>query len=296
MIARTLARSAYRAIPFKRQLFELVRGRVSLPPQIYQHLHFVGAFSIDLGSGCSFQIHGGGAFVENELFWSGYGGTWERTSLLVWAELCRNRSGLILDVGANTGVYSLAAAALAPAAEIIAFEPVERMAEQLAGNVALNRFRIRIEQAAVSDHSGIVPIYDIMSGHNYSASLEGQGPDAEMYEVPATSVDDWLDRNDKGAINAIKIDIERHEPAAFRGMQRLFARQRPPMVVEILDHSIGGQIEQIIDGLDYRMFHIDEDRGLIPTKRLRPLRDHHWNHLLCREDDFRERNLERLVA
>jgi hypothetical protein len=68
------------------------------------------------------------------------------------------------------------------------------------------------------------------------------------------------------------------------------------MLIEILDRSIGRQIEELIDGLDYRLFHIDEDRGLIPTDRLCPLRDHHWNHLLCGVEALDRAGLARLVV
>jgi hypothetical protein len=167
---RKLARAAYRALPFKLQAFSFIRGRFVLPRSIYQHLHFVGPFTVDLGAKRSFRIHSAGTVLENDLFWSGYGGDFERISVQVWAELCRDRSGLILDVGANTGVYALAAAALAPDAEVVAFEPVARMADRLAHNISLNGFPVSIERAAVTDHSGTVTIYDNMESHNYSAS------------------------------------------------------------------------------------------------------------------------------
>jgi FkbM family methyltransferase len=283
-------------MPFKRELFELLRGRVRLPRRVYQHLHFAGPFEVHLEYGCSFRIYSTGATVENDLFWSGYGRSWEATSLRVWAALCRNRSGLVLDVGANTGVYALAAAALAPKAEVVAFEPVDRMAQQLARNVELNGFPITIELAAVTDHSGSVSIYDAMIEHNYSASLEGQGRGAACYEVRAISVDDWLSAKEGEKVDAIKLDIERHEPTALRGMQHLLRSQRPPMLIEILDRSAGQQIEELIDGLNYRLFHIEEDRGLIPADQLRPLRDHHWNHLLCDIEAFDRAGLARFVV
>jgi hypothetical protein len=97
-------------------------------------------------------------------------------------------------------------------------------------------------------------------------------------------------------VTAVKLDIERHEPSALRGMQQLLGERRPPLLVEVLDRAVGEQIEELVTGLDYRFFHIDEDRGLIPADRLAPLHGHHWNHLLCGEKDFRERGLDRFLA
>ena len=293
---RNMARRAYRAIPFKRQLFDSVRGRVPLPHSIYQHLHFTGPFRVQVAPNEGFQMFSEGFEVENDLFWAGYGGGWEAVSLRAWAALCRDQDDLILDIGANTGVYALAAAALSPAAEVVAFEPVERVADRLARNVALNDFSIAIERKAVSGHSGRVPIFDVMLDHNYSASLEGQGPGAASYEVEVVSLDDWLLERPANKVSAIKIDVERHEPAVLRGMRRLLAAQQPPMLVEILDEAIGAEVEGLVAGLGYRTFEIHEKRGLKSTDRLeRPSRTDR-NHLLCTAADFERAGLASLMA
>ena len=46
--------------------------------------------------------------------------------------------GLFLDVGANTGLYSLLAAAAARAVRVVAFEPMADIAAKLQRNVQLN--------------------------------------------------------------------------------------------------------------------------------------------------------------
>jgi ribosomal protein L11 methylase PrmA len=51
--------------------------------------------------------------VENDLFWAGYAGNWERVSLALWRDLARD-ARCVLDVGANSGVFALAAAAVSP--------------------------------------------------------------------------------------------------------------------------------------------------------------------------------------
>jgi len=293
---RSLARRLYRAIPLKRQLYGVLRRGPALPHSLYQHLHFEGPFTVKIDQGHSFRIHSDGSQVENDLFWSGFGGGWERTSLRVWAALCRDRRGLILDIGANTGVYALAAAALAPDAEIAAFEPIARMAEQLSANVALNDFAIAVEQKAVSDRSGRLPIYDTMVDHNYSASLEGQGSDALSYEVDVVSLDDWLAGRADKRLSAIKIDVERHEPAAVRGMRNLLATQRPSILIEILNETISAEVRQLIDGVGYRVYQIDERNGLIPSEQHEQLRYDDRNYLLCTAEEFARAELGRYLA
>lgn len=295
IVIRNGIKRIYRLIPLKRRLFSHLRKALSLPPSIYQHLHFEGPFTVEIDASHRFRMHSNGTFVENEIFWKGYGGSWEATSLQVWAALCRGQKGLICDIGANTGVYALAAAALAPEASVVAFEPVARMASRLRQNVDLNRFAISVEQMAVSDHSGQVQIFDILTEHNYSASLEGQGPEATSYTVDACALDDYAPAKSAETMGPIKIDVERHEPAAVQGMLQLLVAHRPPILIEILDADIGAAVGQLLDGLGYSVFHIEEERGLIPTSRMEPLEENNWNHLLCTEKDFQRAGLQRFV-
>jgi FkbM family methyltransferase len=296
MTLRSYVRRVYRALPFKLQLFEKIRSRVRLPHKIYQHLHFEGPFSVQIDSRHRYQIYSHGSQVENDLFWAGHGGGWERTSLRVWTALCEGSNRLILDIGANTGVYALSAAAVAPQATIIAFEPIARIAAMLSRNVALNGFSIAIEQSAVSDHSGRLPIYDTLVEHNYSASLEGQGPNAASYEVDVVSIDDWLAKHPDELVTALKIDVERHEPAAIRGMRTLLATQRPSVLIEILDEVVGAQVASSIEGFGYTMYQIDERRGLIPVERMTRLRQNDRNHLLCTPENFERARLSRFLG
>jgi FkbM family methyltransferase len=291
---RQLIKRVYGAIPLKRQLFSLVRGRLPVPQRLYQHLHFEGPFTVAIDEDRRFRIHSYGDLVENEIFWSGYGGSWEGSSLRVWDHLCRDGNGVILDIGANTGVYALAAASLAPQAQVVAFEPLARMAKRLRNNVELNRARIRVEEKAVSERSGILPIFDDQDDASYGASLEQEAGGGRSYDVAVTSIDEYLEGNTR--VHAIKIDVERHEPAAMRGMVRTLARSRPPVLIEILDERIGAEVTAVVSDLGYRIFHIVEGRGLLPTQVMQPVGDHNWNHLLCTEEDFQHRGLQRLLA
>ena len=133
--------------------------------------------------------------VENDLFWAGYAENWDRESLRIWRELCREAE-TVLDVGANTGVYALAAEALNPQARVIAFEPVQRVCEKLQTNATLNGGRIKVENIAVSDHDGTATLHDTDAEHVYSASLDYQMLNdtySHSYEVPTVALDNYCD-------------------------------------------------------------------------------------------------------
>lgn len=293
---KAVARAAYRAIPFKRQAFELIRRGPRLPRSVYQHMSFEGPFTVAVDDGHRFRVLGFNAYVENELFWAGFGRGSEGYSLRVWAEICRSRPGLIIDIGANTGVYALSGSAVSEGGDVIAFEPLARIAERLSANIALNELPIVVERKAVSDRTGTLPIYDTMQTHNYSASLEGQGPAAQSYEVEVCALDDYLEEIGNPAIAAIKIDVERHEPAVLRGMKRSMSMRLPPILIEILDEEIGSHVAEEIEGLGYDVYRIDEELGLIPTRDLMRSARGNRNYLFCTQKDFERAGLVRFRA
>lgn len=293
--AKSLAKTVYRVLP-KRPLFDLLR-HAGLPQQVYRHLHFRGPFVTKMSNGSSFKMMSRGEILENELFWSGYGGSFEGVSLKAWERLATTVTGAILDIGANAGVYSLAARAVNGASQLIAFEPVARIRDRLVQNVRLNGFRIEAEPYAISDKAGMVPIYDSTNEHNYVASLEAsQAGNSISYEIEAIPLDAYLENRGWPRVALIKLDVERHEPAAIRGMAETIRRFRPSILIEVLDAATGAQILPMLDGLGYRLFNTDEHLGLIPSDRLRPLHGDNWNNLICTEEAFEAAGLADLLA
>src|SRR5713101_2751945 len=126
---RNAIKALYRSIPFKQQLFTALR-RIPLSIALMRHLRFAGIINVQVDATHSFLMHNYETFIENDLFWRGYGRGWEGMSLRIWRRLARHAHS-ILDIGANTGVYSLAAKCVNPAATIVAFEPVERVYRRL---------------------------------------------------------------------------------------------------------------------------------------------------------------------
>jgi FkbM family methyltransferase len=242
-------------------------------------------------------MHAYGDILENELFWAGFGGSWEKVAVEVWRRLSETSNGHILDIGANTGAYSLISRACNRHASIIAFEPVARTAQRLERNVELNRFDILVERKAVTERGGVITLYDAPGGNNYTASLEaGHGDNSTSYPVDATSIDEYLRERGWPQVGLIKLDVETHEPAAMRGMAETVRRSRPAILVEVLNVEAGREIAQTIAGLGYLLFNIDEDQGLIPTDTLKPLHGESWNNLICTQEQFEAAGLQALLA
>lgn len=133
---------------------------------------------------------------------------------------------VVVDVGANVGIYTLLAAKLLEGTgKIYSFEPTPRIYEILQDNVQVNSFLelgiVHLHQLAVTDRSGKVrlSIFNNDSGHN---TLFSYGkPDNEI-EVTTTSLDEILATQER--VDIVKIDAEGAEPLIVRGMQQVIKR------------------------------------------------------------------------
>ena len=118
---------------------------------------------------------------------------------------------VFIDVGANVGLHTLAAAkAMEGRGKIIAFEPFAETARLLEASVWLNGFSsiTEIHQAAVSTASGSQLLYlGATSGHHSLFPLYAEtGEHSKSVQVPLVKIDDVID--EKQPVALIKIDVE----------------------------------------------------------------------------------------
>src|SRR5687768_1967400 len=167
---KKILKHAYRLIPFKHVFLRGLR-KIWVPPRkVYQHLYFKGAFKVPVGKERFFRMKHYGYQLENDIFWSGIAGAWERNSLEIWMKLS-SRAKVIFDIGANTGIYSLLAKSVNHSAEVYAFEPVKRVYRKLVDNCKMNGYDVHCYDKAVSNKEGTAVIYDSEMEHEYTASL-----------------------------------------------------------------------------------------------------------------------------
>lgn len=178
----------------------------------------------------------------------------------VFGALARKARG-VADIGANTGYYSLLAAAANPDAEIYAFEPVPTIAALTRANAALNQAgRIRVLECAISDEAGSFELFLPVDDHGLiecSASLNPafRAEHSEALTVQVGRLDEVL----PGVpIDLIKIDVESFEAHVVRGAERLIDANRPAIVVEVLetDPALAG----LVDAIGYAPYYLFADR------------------------------------
>jgi FkbM family methyltransferase len=184
--------------------------------------------------------HGGRDQVARAMHDNGWRGFEHPLPTMFRASVDRSR-GDVIDVGANTGVYALIAAATGR--RVHAFEPNPAVVPLLRANIELNRQgkRVDVIEAAVSAREGTASLFlPPPSGTTVetSASLDEAFKEEieATVEVPVTTIDGYWRSIGRPAVGVVKIDVEGHEPAAVEGAIEVVGDCRPVLFVEVLSN------------------------------------------------------------
>lgn len=136
----------------------------------------------------------------------------------------RNRSGAVLDVGANVGDYSATLLAFNPQLEVHAFEPHPRTFERLRARTDLPR--AVLHNLAAGDSEGMLQLFDHDSNDGsvqaslYRDVIENlHGSQAVSHAVKVIRLDDYVRERGIRRIALLKIDTEGHEFSVLQGLR-----------------------------------------------------------------------------
>jgi FkbM family methyltransferase len=129
---------------------------------------------------------------------------------------------LIVDVGANAGIFTHLLWSLKPDAEIIAFEPLPQMNLKIQEWARRTKANLKLFKAAVSDHSGIAT-FCAEADNDTSASLQLANDQRKGFPVKAVTLDSTLPNR---PIFLIKIDVEGFEPEVLSGAEKTLQNTR----------------------------------------------------------------------
>ncbi len=162
---------------------------------------------------------------------------------------------VVVEVGANIGLHTLALSQAAPRGHVYAFEPATRTVGHLRQNVDANQARnVTVVQSAVGDVSGTIELYvnrefaagslvvqrasPVLRAHlETAASAHGPQPDdptttpwGEFETVPVVRLDDFT--RGMARVDLVKIDTEGHDMQVLSGAAEMLARLRPAVMME----------------------------------------------------------------
>lgn len=170
------------------------------------------------------------------------------------SQSCCARGGLMLDVGANFGYYSILAAKMG--CRVVAWEPIPVFRAFLQTAARLNHVshKIHVRDTVVSDVAGATINLTVPTrGYWGTASVGGLNIEpaikAPAYNVSATS--ETLDQVVREQACVMKLDVEGHEPSVLRGGASRFLKDYAPRAIlteytpGVLEraHARGGLVE-----------------------------------------------------
>lgn len=190
----------------------------------------------------------------------------EKGELDFFRGLCRP-GYVVLDVGANLGVYALVAAALVgDQGRVVAVEASPDTHALLRKAVQRNGYQnLRLVNAAATDRSGPVSFF-IREEHTGDGQLAAEGDHRCAVQVPGMTLDQVVGPDPR--VDLIKLDIQGAEAMAIKGMDAIL-RANPTLKV-ISEFWPKGLERCGMDPRDYlawwrgqgfKVYEISEDQG-----------------------------------
>ena len=155
-----------------------------------------------------------------------------------WSEAARD-AHVVFDVGANGGIYSLAAIAARPTAVVHAFEPTPEIAERLRQTIRMNGLSATVHETAVSQLDGYAALRRCgqevggNEGMNYVV-IGGAGEQVRTVRLDSVCSELGLER-----VDLLKLDIQGAEADALEGARELLSSGRIGMIFLELNWTWG---------------------------------------------------------
>ena len=230
-----------------------------------------------------------------ELFW-GRGrrpNAHDRLALDTVAALARG-SDTFLDVGAYTGLFTMAVTAYAPHVGVHAFEIVPAVADTLEANVRRNEVddRVVVHREGIGDPNETMRVPSGEGGSAlpsfYSSRMRFDGGK----EIDFRSLDSVGALVPEAARVVMKVDVEGTEDAVFRFGQAFLKTCRPHILCEVLhDIADGAALDGLLAGARLHKYLVTDTR-LARIDRVVPhpaFRD--WLFTPLTEEDLRDLEL-----
>jgi len=155
-------------------------------------------------------------------------GDWfEKSDLNLFRSIIR-QDDIVLDLGANVGVYAVSAAARTNG-KVIAVEPALQTFELL--NRSASQFsNMTAIHTAISDKPGTAFLSHGGSSENFKLSDNNE---TQGEEVPLVTVDDLAADHGIENVDIIKMNVEGHELKALDGAKKIIANGSPTIFYEV---------------------------------------------------------------
>lgn len=188
-------------------------------------------------------------------------------------KLCADARTFV-DVGAYTGIFTLATLASHADLEAHAFDMVPPVVRMLRANLVRNGFagRTAVHQAGVGDPTMTARMPSVDSGSALPSFLSSDMEFDDGEDVGFLALDTFTDEVTGPVV--MKIDVEGGEVDVFAHGQSFLAEHRPDMLCEVLPDADGPRLEELLRPFGYRYYHVGADdvrerSAIAPTPEVR---------------------------
>lgn len=248
--------------PMNKILQWTLRPFIHFLPQDFSRIPIIGTVKFHCDNDILMMRGCGNDTIATALFWRGLAG-FEPHTIAVFKKLL-SQVNVFIDVGANTGVYSLIAAK--KGVVVHAFEAVPDIFHQsLLTNLALNGMHeVQAHCKAVSDcpcgyielfipHSTAIP--------TSSSTISGFKDNCTSIQVPQTTIDHFVVNQQLSRVDLLKIDVEGAEIKVLNGCRNTICNEQPFVICEVLPGK-EQDIQRFFSDVQYAFFHITQ-HGLV---------------------------------
>lgn len=180
-------------------------------------------------------------FIANDLY---YGLGYELGEFRLLKQLLPNCKNFI-DVGANTGIFSIYAATSNRNLKIISFEPHPSNYSRLCKNVQLNSLEnVNLTSFAVGANEDVVKFtvpadlrISATASVNEAFTKNFHKIDFKEIQVKQVALDIALEHLQINSNDLIKIDVEYYELDVLKGAKQILRDKRPMVILEILNYN-----------------------------------------------------------
>lgn len=190
---------------------------------------------------------------------------------------------VLLDVGANTGLYGLVFASrddFNSDKKVFAFEPQKRQAEILRNTVLENHWQHQffVHELALSNVDGEAWINNESDVSTGGSLVKTQGSHS-VELVKLATLDNFCAKNKVVSIDLIKIDVEGHEFELLMGGKLTIEEHTPLIYIELSPHTKSiKETTFFLKSQGYQMYRLDN--GLI-VEYSEPLSLDHVTMIIC---------------
>jgi len=156
--------------------------------------------------------------------------------------------GVFMDIGGNTGIYTVKAAQFFRqhgGGKVVTYEPLPEMLMDLRRNIEINQFdNVRLRSFCLGEKSGTAELW-MNFNRPASSSLIHRDKAAAAFSTLVFPLDTVWPMEGLDRLDYVKIDVEGAEAQVLAGARETFKKYRPILQLEI------NQEEAVLDLPDY---------------------------------------------